>query len=69
MVYRWMMMGVLDAALAGCGKTEPPATTPAAISEPPAVDDAAVMRDAQKRRERFKGDGKAQYTPQDVRGF
>lgn len=69
MAYLWVLVVVLGMTLAGCGKKEPPATAPAAISAPSVADEAAVMKDAQKRRERFQGDGKAEYTPQDVRGF
>ncbi|CAM4005314.1 hypothetical protein [Bordetella tumulicola] len=58
MIYRWMIAALCGVMLAGCGKEEP--QPPAAA---PAADDATVTQDAQKRRQRFQGDGKAQYTP------
>lgn len=63
---RWLMVTALGVALAGCGKET---AAPVASNTPAVADDAAAMKDAQQRRERFQGDGKAQYTPQAVGGF
>ncbi len=66
MSHRWLIAAVFGLLLAGCGKESEP---PAASNTPTVAEDAAVMKDAQQRRERFVGDGKAKYTPKEVGGF
>ena len=62
----WIVSALLMAAIAGCGKEEPPADTPAL---PSAADEAKAKQEADQRRKQFYGDGKSRYTPQDVQGF
>ncbi|NYT68876.1 hypothetical protein [Pusillimonas noertemannii] len=63
---RWLMAALFGLVLAGCGRESEP---PAASNTPAVAEEAAAMKDAQERRERFVGDGKAKYTPQEVGGF
>ncbi|MBN9477702.1 hypothetical protein PIGHUM_03649 [Pigmentiphaga humi] len=66
----WIVSALLMAAIAGCGKEEPPAAPPADTPAlPSAADEAKAKQEADQRRKQFYGDGKSRYTPQDVQGF
>src|SRR5690606_37851451 len=72
MHYRILLSIVSLSVLVACSDQRPDADARESSGEAFLVsptDEAKALRDAKAARERFIGDGKAQYTPQPVEGF
>jgi len=72
MYYRIPLSVICLSVLVACGDQRPDADGRESLGEAFQVspaEEAEALRDAQAARERFIGDGKAQYTPQPVEGF
>lgn len=72
MRYRVLLSIICLSVLVACSDQRPDADARGSLGEAFQVspaDEAKALRDAKAARDRFVGDGKAQYTPQPVEGF